>query len=70
MLALRLSRASLSCRIVPARAGTVQREKAYRMLGLMGIMSWFTNLGSTALDPVNRNILVFGAYLNQVNVLE
>jgi hypothetical protein len=70
MLALRLSRASLSSRIVPARAGTVQREKAYMMLGLMGIMSWLTNLGSTALDPVNRNILVLGANLDQVNVLE
>ena len=70
MLALRLSRASLSCRIVPARAGTVQREKAYKILGLMGIMSWLTNLGSTALDPVNRNILVFGTNLDQVDVLE
>ena len=70
MLALRLSRASLSCRIVPARAGTVQREKAYKILGMMGIKSWITDLGSTALDPVDRNILVFGANLNQVNVLE
>jgi hypothetical protein len=55
---------------VPARAGTVQREKAYRMLGLTGIMSWLTNLGSTALDPVNRNISVIGLNLNQVDVLE
>lgn len=70
MLALRLSRASFSCRIVPARAGTLQREKAYEMLGLMDLMIWLTNLGSTALDPVNRNISVFGANLNQVNVLE
>jgi hypothetical protein len=50
-------------------AGIVQREKAYKMLGLMGIMRWLTNLGSTALDPVNRNISVLGANLNQVNVL-
>ena len=70
MLALRLSRASLSCRIVPTRAGTVQREKAYKMSGLMGIMSLLTNLGSTALDPVSRNISVVGANLNQVNVLD
>ena len=70
MLALRLSRASLSCRIVPVRAGTVQREKAYKMLGLMGIMTWLTNLGSSALDPVNRNISVIGLNLNQVDVLK
>lgn len=70
MLALRLSRHSLSSRIVPVRAGTVQREKAYMILGLMKIMSWFTNLSSAALDPVNRNILVLGANLDQVNVLE
>jgi hypothetical protein len=36
MLALRLSRASLSCRTVLVKEGTVQREKAYNVSGLEG----------------------------------